>query len=215
MKKTKEFDQSRIKRFKNPPHKKFQARYAPRRCHEIFSLWAVSPRKYGGLSYSTEDVGEVLAISGLCLLIFQLTVYPFLEKIFGPIVLARIAGVLTIPLLTSYTNIAKLSGFSLALLINCASAIKNSLIVAMVTGLNLLQNRAVEQHQRGAANGIAITTMSLFKAAGPAGGGALLSWAQKRRDAFFLPGMIQIEFLKEDWFVCYILRGVSATLGGF
>ena len=32
---------------------------------QIFSLWAVSPRKYGGLSYSTADVGEVLAVSGI------------------------------------------------------------------------------------------------------------------------------------------------------
>ncbi|XP_011016745.1 PREDICTED: protein ZINC INDUCED FACILITATOR-LIKE 1-like [Populus euphratica] len=31
---------------------------------EIFSLWAVSPRKNGGLSFSTADVGEVLAFSG-------------------------------------------------------------------------------------------------------------------------------------------------------
>lgn len=29
------------------------------------------------------------------------------------------------------------------------------------------------QHQRGAANGIALTAQSLFKAFGPAGGGAL------------------------------------------
>lgn len=32
---------------------------------QIFSLWAVSPRKYGGLSYSTADVGEVLAVTGI------------------------------------------------------------------------------------------------------------------------------------------------------
>lgn len=30
-----------------------------------------------------------------------------------------------------------------------------------------------EQNQRGAANGISMTAMSLFKAAAPAGGGAL------------------------------------------
>jgi hypothetical protein len=30
-----------------------------------------------------------------------------------------------------------------------------------------------EQHQRGAANGIAMTGMSIFKTIGPAGGGAL------------------------------------------
>ncbi|CAA6656997.1 unnamed protein product [Spirodela intermedia] len=56
------------------------------------------------------------------------------------------------------------------------------------TGMILLQNNAVDQHQRGAANGIAMTLMSLFKAAAPAVGGALLSWAQKRQTASFLPG---------------------------
>ncbi|PON86776.1 hypothetical protein TorRG33x02_174250, partial [Trema orientale] len=32
---------------------------------QIFSLWALSPRKFGGLSYSTEVVGEVLVIAGI------------------------------------------------------------------------------------------------------------------------------------------------------
>nr|POE45083.1 protein zinc induced facilitator 1 [Quercus suber] len=45
--------------------------------------------------------------------------------------------------------------------------------VSIITGLFLLQNRAVDQDQRGAAKGIAMTLMSLFKAAGPAGGGAM------------------------------------------
>lgn len=31
---------------------------------QIFSLWAISPRNFGGLSYSTANVGEVLAVSG-------------------------------------------------------------------------------------------------------------------------------------------------------
>ncbi|GLT88755.1 hypothetical protein SLE2022_067660 [Rubroshorea leprosula] len=47
---------------------------------EIFSLWAVSPRKLGGLSYSTQDVGEILAISGFSLLVFQLPLYPYVES---------------------------------------------------------------------------------------------------------------------------------------
>ncbi|KAH9686624.1 protein zinc induced facilitator-like 1 [Citrus sinensis] len=157
---------------------------------EIFSLWANSPKKLGGLNYSTQMVGEVLAITGFSLLVFQLSLYPFLERILGPIMVARIAGVLTIPLLTSYPYIAMLSGFGLAFLLNCASVVKNLLSVSIITGLFILQNRAVDQDQRGAANGIAMTGMSLFKAAGPAGGGALFSWAQKRLDASFLPGMM-------------------------
>ncbi|XP_050208823.1 protein ZINC INDUCED FACILITATOR-LIKE 1-like [Mercurialis annua] len=155
---------------------------------EIFSLWAVSPKKFGGLSYSTGDVGEVLSVTGCSLLVFQLSLYPYIERILGPVSIFRIAGVLSIPLLASYPLLAKLSGFSLSLLINCASMLKNVLSVSIITGLFILQNRAVDQHQRGAANGIAMTAMSLFKAAGPAGGGALFSWAQKHRNSSFLPG---------------------------
>nr|GEU76404.1 major facilitator superfamily domain protein [Tanacetum cinerariifolium] len=59
---------------------------------EIFSLWAVSPKSLGGLNYSTEDVGTVLCISGIGLLVFQTTLYPILERIFGPVVVARICG---------------------------------------------------------------------------------------------------------------------------
>ncbi|KAJ0100776.1 hypothetical protein Patl1_05758 [Pistacia atlantica] len=103
--------------------------------------------------------------------------------------------ILAIPLLTSYSYIALLSGFSLALLINCASVMKNVLSVSIVTGLFLLQNRAVDQDQRGAANGIAMTAMSLFKAAGPAGGGAIFAWAQKRQDAVFFPGDQMVFFI--------------------
>ncbi|XVF23368.1 hypothetical protein REPUB_Repub13aG0032200 [Reevesia pubescens] len=147
---------------------------------EIFSLWAVSPRKYGGLSYSTENVGEVLAISGFSLLVFQFSIYPYVERLLGPVMVSRIASLLTIPLLQSYSCMAMLSGFTLSLVLNCASIMKNILS---------------DQHQRGAANGIAMTAMSLFKAAGPAGGGAVFSWAEKRQDASFLPGTQMVFFI--------------------
>ncbi|XP_030925632.1 protein ZINC INDUCED FACILITATOR 1-like isoform X1 [Quercus lobata] len=168
---------------------------------EIFSLWAVSPRKYGGLSYSTADVGEVLAVSGFGLLLFQLFLYPLVERFFGPIRTSRIGAALSIPLLSSYPFIATLSGLSLALLIGCASLLKNVLAVSITTGLFLLQNRAVSQGERGAANGISLSAMSLFKALGPAGGGSLFSWAQKRQNVAFLPG---------DHMVFFVLNVIEA-----
>ncbi|ONI21262.1 hypothetical protein PRUPE_2G056300 [Prunus persica] len=162
---------------------------------EIFSLWAVSPRKLGGLSFSTENVGEVLAISGFGLFVFQITLYPFVERLLGPVMIARIGGIITIPLLSSYPFIAMLSGFSLYLMLNIASVLKNVLSITIVTGMFILQNKAVDQRQRGAANGISMTAMSLFKAIGPAAGGALFSWAQTRLDAAILPGSQMIFFI--------------------
>ncbi|KAL3349317.1 hypothetical protein AABB24_022449 [Solanum stoloniferum] len=160
---------------------------------EIFSLWAVTPRKFGGLNYSTVDVGEVLSISGCGLLVFQLTLYPLVERYFGPIAIARIAGVLSIPLLACYPYIAMLSGTALSVAINVASLLKNALSICIITGLFILQNKSVDQRQRGAANGLAMTSQSFFKAIGPAGAGVLFSWAQKRLDAPILPG-VQVVF---------------------
>ncbi|KAE9593927.1 putative major facilitator superfamily [Lupinus albus] len=162
---------------------------------EVFSLWAVSPRRLGGLNFTTDIVGDVLAVTGVGLIIFQLLIYPALEKAFGPIRFARITGVLSIPLLQSYPFIAMLSGVSLYVMINVVSVLKNLLTVTIITGLFLLQNRAVEQYQRGAANGLSMTAMSVFKAIGPAAGGAILTWSQKRMHASFLPGTHMVFFL--------------------
>nr|GMC81903.1 protein ZINC INDUCED FACILITATOR-LIKE 1-like isoform X1 [Ipomoea batatas] len=67
--------------------------------------------------------------------------------------------------------------------------------VSITTGLFLIQNKAVSQEQRGAANGISMSAMSLFKAIGPAAGGAIFSWAQGRQDASFLPGDQMVFFI--------------------
>ncbi|PWA68245.1 major facilitator superfamily domain protein (mitochondrion) [Artemisia annua] len=116
---------------------------------EIFSLWAVSPKSLGGLSYSTEDVGTILSISAI------------------------------------------LSGFILSFTLNCASIAKNVLS---------------DQHQRAAAAGIAMTLQSICKTVGPACGGALLSWSQKRLNTAFLPGDQMI------FFILNIIEGIGVLL---
>ncbi|KAF9621564.1 hypothetical protein IFM89_022918, partial [Coptis chinensis] len=70
--------------------------------------------------------------------------------------------------------------------------------IVIATGLSVLQNNAV---QRGAANGIAMTGMSLFRGLGLAIGGFLVSWTQKRKDTSFLPGLV-LSFI----LVIYILQ---------
>ncbi|XP_020202503.1 protein ZINC INDUCED FACILITATOR-LIKE 1 isoform X2 [Cajanus cajan] len=154
----------------------------------VFSLWALSPRRLGGLNFTTDGVGIVLAISGVAILIYQLTLYRSVQKAYGPITLVRITGVLSIPLLQCYPFMTMLSGFTLDLVINIASILKNLMIETIATSLFILQNKAVEQHQRGTANSIAMTGMSAFKTIGPASAGALLSWTEKNINDSFLPG---------------------------
>ncbi|VAI30023.1 unnamed protein product [Triticum turgidum subsp. durum] len=140
---------------------------------EIFSLWTVSGRKYGGLSFSSKDVGQVLTVAGVSLLVYQIFVYRWLNNTLGPVNSTRIASALSIPIIAAYPFMTHLSGIRLGLALYIAAMIKSVL---------------APQGQRGAANGIATTLMSLFKSVAPAGAGVLFSWAQKRQHAAFFPG---------------------------
>eukprot|EP00250_Pteridium_aquilinum_P005324 c15435_g1_i1 orf=288-1796(-) len=161
---------------------------------EIFSLWAVSPETLGGLGFSTSDVANVLAVAGLCLLLFQLLVFPRVAKWFKPITITRMTTLFTIPLLMIYPLIAMLSGAALWAVLIIAAVLKNLLSVCIVTGTFFLINNSVTLAQRGVANGISMSGMSLFRAIGPASAGALFSWAQAR-DSSFLPGMWMVFFI--------------------
>ncbi|XP_023157174.1 probable peptide/nitrate transporter At3g43790 [Zea mays] len=161
---------------------------------ETFSLWAVSSRKFRGLSLTSQDVGIVLAVSGIGVLVYQLAVYPFIVKYFGPVRPLRPSVVLSILVLAMYPFMAKLQGLELKLLINIASLLENVFSATVTTACNILQNTAVTQEHRGIANGISVTLMSLFKGVAPAAAGILFSWTQKHMTGLLLPGD-QILFL--------------------
>lgn len=156
---------------------------------EIFSLWAVSSVTYGGLGFTTSEVGDVLAGAGAALLLFQLFLFPRLAKRFGAIQMARVPAILTLPVVALYPLMSRLSGAALWTSLLSAAVIKNVLSICIVTGSFLMINNSVVIAQRGVANGISMTFMSLFKAIGPTLAGVLFSWAQERIDAAFLPGM--------------------------
>ncbi|CAL4941793.1 unnamed protein product [Urochloa decumbens] len=161
---------------------------------EIISLWAVSGRRYGGLSFSSEDIGNVLAVAGASLLVCQLFFYQWVDKTLGTVYSSRFAAALSTVIVATTPFMTYLSGFKLSLAIYPALMIKNILSTTVGTGLSLLQNNAVPQKQRGAANGISTTAMSFFKAVAPIGAGALFSWAQKHADNIFVSGD-QVVFL--------------------
>ncbi|CAI0453094.1 unnamed protein product [Linum tenue] len=221
---------------------------------QIFALWAVSDKSYGGLSFSSQDVGEVLTISGAFyhrMVGFKHPLHIHVNEIFELTSSNNLACALrtwsfdvpasfipadgkearpsyghapvssnvplthiffftfmavSIPLLACFPFIAMLSGLVLHLVVNLASILRNTLSVSLVTGLFILQNDAVAQSERAAANGISLTAMSVFKAFGPAGGGALFSWAQKRQVAAFLPGDQMV------FFVLNLVQGIGLIL---
>ncbi|XP_019083800.1 PREDICTED: protein ZINC INDUCED FACILITATOR-LIKE 1-like [Camelina sativa] len=140
------------------------------------------------------NVGGAKPISN-SLLVFQLAIYSYAERNLGPIIVTRICGILALVVLSTYPLIAKLSGVALTVAVNSASVAKNVFSSSTITGTFILQNRAVRQDQRGTANGIAMTAMSICKAIGPAAAGIIFSWSEKRQDASFLPGTQMVFFI--------------------
>ncbi|TVU25852.1 hypothetical protein EJB05_28363, partial [Eragrostis curvula] len=175
---------------------------------EIFPIWAESDRSYGGLSMSSEDVGQVLAITGASILLYQTFLYPHKVKALGPINASRVTAILSMILLFTFPPMAHLSKSSLSIVLTIVSVLKANFTVTIVTSSVILQNNSVTQYQRGAANGLANTLMSFSKALAPAGAGIItmllvhhkdlldlilicqcrFSWAQKRQHSFFFPG---------------------------
>ncbi|XP_074300438.1 protein ZINC INDUCED FACILITATOR-LIKE 1-like [Silene latifolia] len=135
---------------------------------EVFSLWAVSPRSLGGLSFSTDNVGQALAAAGIGMLSCNLLLYPVLGRSLGPLTVTRTGAVLSILLLTCLPVTTNLRGVTLTLAIDLSSILQNIFSCIISIGLFLQQNRAVSQEQRGAANGIALSITSLCNAIGPA-----------------------------------------------
>ncbi|CAN1124895.1 hypothetical protein LINPERPRIM_LOCUS31354 [Linum perenne] len=56
--------------------------------------------------------------------------YPYMERLLGPIKVSRLAGGLSIPLLASYPFLASFNGLAMSVLLNCASILKNLLFVS-------------------------------------------------------------------------------------
>ncbi|KAF7087377.1 hypothetical protein CFC21_090570, partial [Triticum aestivum] len=162
---------------------------------EIFSLWAESDRKYGGLSFSSEDVGQVLAITGVSILVYQTFIFPRIIRVMGPINTSRVAMSLSVVLLFTYAPITHLSRPWSSIAVNIASILKNNFLITIVTSSFILQNNSVTQDQRATANGLATTLMSFCKTFAPTGGGIVFSWAQKRQHVFFFPGDQMLFFL--------------------
>ncbi|XBH84279.1 hypothetical protein VPH35_072502 [Triticum aestivum] len=161
----------------------------------IFSLWAESDRKYGGLSFSSEDVGQVLAITGVSILVYQTFIFPRIIRVMGPINTSRVAMSLSVVLLFTYAPITHLSRPWSSIAVNIASILKNNFLITIVTSSFILQNNSVTQDQRATANGLATTLMSFCKTFAPTGGGIVFSWAQKRQHVFFFPGDQMLFFL--------------------
>jgi hypothetical protein len=110
---------------------------------------------------------------GFALIVFQILIFPHLANFLGPIMTTRLPAVLSVPLILAYPGIATLHGWVLWVILNLASIVKTFFSMMILNASFILLNNSVPQEERGVANGVSMTVVSIFKAIGPAVGGSL------------------------------------------
>jgi MFS family permease len=128
---------------------------------EVVPLWAISSTELGGLALTEDDLGIVLAISGVCSALFMLYGISGLTDFLG----LRMA-------ITAASMVVVVSFFAIPFLPNLYSlalvhAITNAAFGTMAAGYISTLNNATPSGQRASVNGISVTCESLMKGSGP------------------------------------------------
>lgn len=149
---------------------------------EVVPLWAIVSEKDGGLALESGQLGTILALGGALMSVFQIIVFPRVEKRLGPLALAKLAmGVSIVAVcLIPLTHAVVLSGahwvtvwaFFIGTLF-----VKDSLALVAFTSIFMLISNSVKPNRRGAAQGLSMTVGSIGKSIGPAAGGTIFAWS--------------------------------------
>ncbi|KAL6072749.1 MFS domain-containing protein [Balamuthia mandrillaris] len=156
---------------------------------ELISLWAIESIETGGLDFNSSKVGLAITIGGIGLIVFNLFIYPYVDKRIGARRAFMIGCALTCPLFISYPciNLIARAGLGIVviwiavLLVICARSISTALAF---TSIMLLINNSATRKDLGAVNGLAQTGVALSRAISPATTGMLFSWSLKNGLAF-------------------------------
>lgn len=74
---------------------------------EVVPLWARLKLEDGGLDMDEQDIGSILAMMGVCLMVYQILLFPMMARRFGPLNLFRYCALMQAPVAFSvpYVNL--------------------------------------------------------------------------------------------------------------
>ncbi len=144
---------------------------------DVFTIWCWADRKYGGLEFNPQEIGNTLAISFLLIALVQQMMYGQLVKKYGSTRVFTIAIYFLLPIILIFPEQSNLT-FNEALL-------KVSLIIHVIiwnifsyinfTTIHLMVNECVGNNKRAKLNSLAQFLASLFRALGPYTSGTIYS----------------------------------------
>ncbi|XP_062597374.1 uncharacterized protein LOC134258806 [Saccostrea cucullata] len=147
---------------------------------EIFTIWASTKTNYDGLGFETDEIGMVLGLSSFPMLILNLFIYPFLDRIFGTkktfIICGCINGILMT--VTPMLHLIESSSPSMLWTILLVLIVPQKIMTScLFTASSLFINNSSPPHMAGSVNGIATTSTAIARTLAPTIGGSIFAWS--------------------------------------
>ena len=148
---------------------------------EMFSFFFEADVSVQGLGYSSARTGSFLAVTGVCLILFQILVFPPLVGRVGVIRLYRLTTLLCVPyfllfpLLSNVSSSEAVSDWLTVLIISAACCVRAAIGACCFTPVFMLINGSAPQASLGAVNGLGQSLAAFSRTVGPLVGGGV--WA--------------------------------------
>eukprot|EP01032_Pedospumella_encystans_P011350 gene11350-13201_t len=148
--------------------------------NEIFTLWVVTSRADGGLSYNTQQIGVAVMICGVIGTLLQLTLFPYASDRLGTLGVHRYGGLMfaanslfipCIPYISSNTTITMI-------IVVLALTMQSVAATWYLISTFVLISNSCYSHQLATVNGIGQTCASLGRLSGPYLGSVLFAWSE-------------------------------------
>jgi hypothetical protein len=154
---------------------------------EVLALWAVTPPKDGGLSFTSTEIGWSLSYMGVLCLFIQILCYPPLQIRYGNLacyrwgMLGYVLVFVTLPNVSFFALEAEKGRMSIAWMWIFLFAIYTlrvfSAVFVFTSSMLFVSTAGRRLRSLGLLNGVAQCGAGLVRAIGPALGGTMWSWS--------------------------------------
>jgi MFS family permease len=153
---------------------------------EVWPLWALLPLAEGGFNMGSSEVGLLLVVGSPVQMIGQLVVFPRVTKRFGFLRTFRCATLFVgvMAFVTPFCNVAASSTVATWIVVGLLWSSVSSVWMFSFTSIFALINNGCRRRERGAANGIGQTLVSVGRSVGPLFGGIIFAWSASTGHAF-------------------------------
>eukprot|EP00040_Diaphanoeca_grandis_P028849 m.167884 g.167884 ORF g.167884 m.167884 type:complete len:481 (-) comp31479_c0_seq5:584-2026(-) len=191
---------------------------------EMYNVWCATSIEYGGLGYTTDDIGVTHVIFGATHITAQFLVFHRLVERFGVMKLFRLSAWTTVVLYVSLPLVTFVFDpadpeqgpaiWLCVVMIGCVRQASNSSCFIINA---LFINNSVSRKQRGSFNGLAMTCSASMRALSPTVFGLIFSWSISRPHVFLLsyPLVFVMFAAMMAWLVHLVGRLPKSVITGY